>query len=170
MLAEISNARLKEKELKIELEKKDMQLTSYTMNFIQKGTVLNELQEKLSGLDLNVKEKLKSQVTELRSILKRHINSEKDWEEFKTYFDNVHPSFVNALLSRNADLSSSEIRLAALLKLNLDSKQIADMMGISPDSVKTARYRLRNKLGLEREQNLSQFLNHLEASELVKGT
>ena len=167
MQAEISNARLKEKELTVELEKKNMELTSYTMNFIQKGTLLTELLEKLSEIKEEGNEKTQSTVRELRNIIKRNLSSDKDWDDFKTYFDNAHPSFVKALRNKKEDLSSTEIRLAALLKLNLNSKQIADVMGISPDSVKTARHRLRNKFELQRDQNLTQYLNQLEAAELV---
>ena len=170
MQAELSNARLKEKELKVELEKKNLELTNYTMNFIQKGTLLSELQEKLSTIDEIGDEKISSNLRECKAIIKRHISSEKDWEDFKTYFENVHPSFIQAMRQKQPDLSNAEIRLAALLKMNLNSKQIADVMGISPDSVKTARHRLRNKFGLDRDQNLTQFLNHLEAEDLVKNT
>ena len=170
MQAEISNARLKEKELKIELEKKDMELASYTMNFIKKGELLTELQEKLSDLESNENEKMSSGLRELRSIIKHHVNTDNDWDDFKRRFESVHPSFINAIQKKQNDLSSSEIRLASLLKLNLNSKQIADVMGISPDSVKTARHRLRNRFALERGQNLTQYLNQLEAEELVRDT
>lgn len=170
MEAEISNAKLKEKELMLELEKKNLELTSYTMNFIQKGTLLNELMEKLSAIDDGGNEKLASSFRELKNTLKIHMNSDKDWEDFKIFFENVHPSFTNTLIQNNPDLSQADIKLATLLKLNLNSKQISDVMGISPDSVKTARHRLRNKLNLNRDQNLTQYLNKLEAEELIKGT
>ncbi len=167
MQAEISNSKLKEKELSAELEKKNMELTSYTMNFIQKGTLMTELLEKIDHIDDKGNEKLSSSLRELRSIIKMNLSSDKDWDDFRKFFENVHPSFINALNKKRSDLTNAEIRLAALLKMNLNSKQIADVMGISPDSVKTARHRLRNKFELTREQNLTQFLNKVEAEAFI---
>lgn len=162
MSAEIENAKYKERELQSELELKNKELTSYTMNFIQKGTLLKELKDKMDEIQQHASPEVQSEIVTLKTIVKRNTNIDKDWEDFKMYFENVHPAFIQALKRKIPNISSADIKLCTLLKLNLNSKEIADMMGISPDSVKTARYRLRNKMNLNREQNLTDFIAHLD--------
>ncbi len=166
MQADIQNARLKERELKMELEKRDLKLTSYTMNFIQKGTLLKDLQKKITEIGEARNPEVAAGLREMKNILNRHLSTEKDWEDFNTHFQNVHPQFIFALKRKYPDISPSDFRLCTLLKLNLNSKQIADIMGISPESVKTARYRLRTKLGLPKEANLVAHLTYLEEEDL----
>ncbi len=70
------------------------------------------------------------------------------------------------LKDRYPDLTPNEMRLSALVKLNLTIKEMAAILGISPDSVKTARYRLRKKLELNTEENLTDFMLQLEKESL----
>ncbi len=71
----------------------------------------------------------------------------------------VHPEFFTEIQSRFPQLSASDLRMLALLKLNLNSKEIAGILNISPDSVKKSRYRLRKKMELPEEENISLILN-----------
>jgi FixJ family two-component response regulator len=89
------------------------------------------------------------------------LNLDKDWENFKIHFEQVHNNFFDHLKSKFPDLNSNDLKLCALLKLNLDTKQIATVMDISPESVKVARSRLRKKLQLEQSENLSSFITHV---------
>jgi DNA-binding CsgD family transcriptional regulator len=91
---------------------------------------------------------------------------DKDWEEFRLYFEEVHTGFFDTLKKRYPDLTPNELRLAALAKLNLSIKETATIMGITPDSVKTARYRLRKKLDMETEENLTEYLMEIEKEEI----
>jgi len=82
---------------------------------------------------------------------------DQDWENFKLMFDEVHPNFFVVLKERYPDLGNAELKLSALLRLNMNLKESSKVLGISPDSVKTARYRLRKKLNLEHDHNLVDF-------------
>ena len=142
-----------------ELEHKSNELSSFTINFIQK----QDMMEELSGIIGEIKKRqvplnLKDKVSELDQIISRQTRNDKEWEDFRIYFEKVHNNFFKNLKAQFPDLSISELRLAALIKLKLSIKESASVLGISPDSVKTARYRLRNKLNLEHEQNLTSFL------------
>jgi DNA-directed RNA polymerase specialized sigma24 family protein len=75
----------------------------------------------------------------------RPLLTENDWQEFKTLFNGVHPDFFVSLQSRYPGLSQGEIRVLALCKLQLSSQEMAAMLGISLQSVRTSRYRLRKK-------------------------
>jgi len=80
------------------------------------------------------------------------------WDEFHDAFNKVHEEFYNNLLNQCPDLSSTEIKIAALLKLNLSTKEIAAISYKSESAVKTARHRLRNKLNLKSGEDLITFL------------
>ncbi len=162
MESEIANSKLKEKELETELERQNMKLTSYTMSFIQKSTLFKELSQVVSELMREDTYSGDRRIVEMENIVNRNLSVEKDWKDFNTYFENVYPSFIQKLKELEPGISAADVKLCTLLKLNLNSKQIADILGISPDSVKTARYRLRTKLNLDKGQNLVDFLANMD--------
>ncbi len=89
------------------------------------------------------------------------MDLEKDWELFKMYFEEVNKNFYTHLRKISGELTPGDLKLAALVKLNLNIKEAAAVLNISPESLRKARYRLRKKLGLKHGENLSEFLNAL---------
>jgi DNA-binding CsgD family transcriptional regulator len=89
------------------------------------------------------------------------MNSEKDWDLFKLYFKEVNKNFYTKLQEKCNDLTTGDQELAALFKLNLNIKEAAAVLNISPDSLKKARYHLRKKLGLFDRENLADYLNRI---------
>jgi tetratricopeptide (TPR) repeat protein len=160
---ELENTKLKEKELRQALELKNRELTSYTVNFIQKNELFDEIKERIEKIKNATQPVIAKELSSLLRQLQQRQTIDKDWEDFKLTFENVHPDFFNKLLSRFPDLSPSELKLCALIKLNLGIKEMAALLGISADSAKTARYRLRKKLHLAEEQNLNDFILSLNA-------
>ncbi len=154
---EIENAKLKEKELHNELEFKNKELTSYTINFIRKNELMEEFKAKLEELKEQLPSELTSDVNSLHRMVQNNT-IDKDWEDFKLTFEGVHHNFFGSLLQKFPELSPTELKLCAMLRLNFNLKETASVMGISPDSVKTSRYRLRKKLNLPAEQNLTDFV------------
>ena len=153
-LQELKHARLQN-----ELEHKNNELSSFTLNFIQK----QEMMDQLNTIVKTVKnessiEKMKSKIKDLNHVIANQSRNDKEWENFRIYFEKVHTNFFNSLKGKFPDLSITDLRLAALIKLKLTIKETAAVLGIAPDSVKTARYRLRSKLNLDHEQNLFDFL------------
>ncbi len=154
----IKNAGLKERELRQELEHKNKELTSYTLNFIQKNELLNDLVERVSEIKKNVSDKVAKDLNQLNTTLKSHMRIDQDWENFKIMFEQVHEGFFVRLKASYPDLGNAELKLCALLRLNLNLKESSQILGISSDSVKTARSRLRKKLQLSQEDNLVDFM------------
>jgi DNA-binding NarL/FixJ family response regulator len=93
--------------------------------------------------------------------INQSFNHEQHWKEFTLAFEQVHQSFFEKLKQRSGDLTSTDLRLIALLKVNMDSKDIAGLLGISIDSLRVARYRLRKKLDIDQGENLSTFIQAL---------
>ena len=89
------------------------------------------------------------------------ILTEKDWQEFKQLFERAYPRFLQGLAVKHPSLTEAEIRLLALIKLNLSVNEMAAMLGILPQSVRKTRQRLMKKLGLEDPKALPAFLNGL---------
>ncbi len=160
----IKNSKLREKELRNELDFKSRELTTYTLNFIQKNEIMEQLKGGINDLQKQSEPHISQKLGSLRRMVDHSFNLDKDWQEFKMYFQEVHKDFFVVLKEKFPNLSNSELRLCALIKLNLTMKESSTILGISPDSVKTARYRLRKKLGLSNEANLGDFLREVDKS------
>lgn len=105
----------------------------------------------------NRNRKLEEQLRNVSHQISVKIKGES-WQQFEAYFNNVHPRFFETLTTKYSDISPAELKLAALLRLHLTTKEIASIIFISPDSIKTARTRLRKRLNLAPDDNLSTFL------------
>lgn len=154
-------ARKKQEEIyKQEIEHKKKELTSQTLHLVQKNTFIQELKENLENLKSSP-EKFKAEFRRIVMLLKKENASDKDWEVFKTYFADVHNDFDQKLKTLYPDISEKEIRLAAFLRMNLTTKEIAATLNVLPDSILKSKYRLKKKLELDKETDLNQFLNSL---------
>lgn len=158
----LQNIRLKEEQLKLDLEFKNKQLTTHSLNLVQKNEAMKELKENINEISQKKDGEITRDLQELKNLVDYSFNLDEDWKEFRLYFEEIHTGFFDILKKRYSDLSPKELRLAALVKLNLTSKEIATIMGITSSSVKTARYRLRKKLDMETEENLTEFMMNIE--------
>jgi tetratricopeptide (TPR) repeat protein len=158
-------ARSRNKRMELEKEKleKDMliknkELTTNVLYLLQKNELINSITSRLLKLKGNLKEEniqpLQKIIVDLQSITEKEV-----WEEFEYRFQSVHEEFYQNLKKKFPDLTPSEIKLAAFLKLNMNTKEIASITNQSVNSLETARYRLRKKLGItNQEVNLVNFL------------
>lgn len=158
-------SRSRAKRIKLEKEKleKDMllknkELTTNVLYLLQKNELINSITSRLLKLKGNLKEEnvqpLQKIIIDLQSITEKEV-----WEEFEYRFQSVHEEFYQNLKKKFPDLTPSEIKLAAFLRLNMTTKEIASITNQSVNSLETARYRLRKKLGItNQEVNLVNFL------------
>ncbi|SMD32077.1 Tetratricopeptide repeat-containing protein [Reichenbachiella faecimaris] len=153
----VNNSKLKEKDLQNQLIQKKKELTSYALNFIQKNELMSDLTEKINELKKESLPDTNKGLSKLNHLISDSFRIDQDWENFKLMFEEVHPDFFTLLKKQYAELSNAELKLSALLRLNMNLKESSRVLGISPESVKTARYRLRKKLKLEHDDNLVDF-------------
>ncbi|HEY1039191.1 MAG TPA: hypothetical protein VGF30_07285 [Bacteroidia bacterium] len=144
--------RIKEQQLKNEIEFKESQLSAMTLQMFQKNELMQELKEQLE------KNKEAANDASLNKIINKGFNHDKEWQDFNKHFESINKNFYAHLKQAYPDISPNDLRLCALIKLNLSIKEMAGILNISPDSVKTARYRLRKKLQLNTEDNLTEFI------------
>lgn len=159
---ELENTRLKEEQLESDLEFKNRELTNHSLHLVQKNEVMKQLKENISEIKKNGYEDMGNELQKLENTVNYSLNLDQDWEQFQLYFEEVHSGFFDTLKDEYPDLTPNELRLSALAKLNLSIKETATIMGIAPNSVKTARYRLRKKLDMETEENLTEFMMEIE--------
>ena len=147
--------KMKERQLQNEIEFKESQLSAMTFQMLQKNELMQELKKRMDT-DKNI-----SDDNGLNKIINKGLNHDKEWKDFNSYFESINKNFYTRLKQAYPDISPNDLKICALIKLNLSIKEMAGILNISPDSVKTARYRLRKKLQLNTEDNLTEFILHL---------
>lgn len=156
--ADMNYLQLKEKQLQDQIDYKNKQITTHTLNILQKNESLNELKKQLEDV---VKNAGKISISEIKKTLKTIDESfklDKDWDDFKLYFEQIHTGFYAKLKISYPDLTPLELRHCALIRLNLTLAECASILGISHDSLKVSRTRLRKKLNLDPNQSLADFI------------
>lgn len=168
---EIQKIKLEREKERIEKDKqvleedvifKSKELANYTMLLVKKRELLTELRDDLNEMKEFAKnEKSKLLVRNLMRKIGIHLNSEEHIHVFEANFERVHHAFFQELKTHFPDLTSKELRLCALVKMNLTNKEIAPILNISLRGVETARYRLRKRLSLDQDENMVEFLEKL---------
>ncbi|GEM_PF-89660 len=164
MAAELKNASLEEQQLKEQIETRTKELSTRALHVIQKNKVLETLKEELELMVKDDKRDHKKQLRHIIQQINQSFNNDGYWQEFRTSFEQVHHSFFEHLNRICPNLSAAELRLVSLLKMNLNSQEIATMLSISPDSLRVSRYRLRKKLNLEQGDSLTAYLQSIQQS------
>lgn len=158
MEVELKNRQLQEEKLNEELNVKSKELTSHTLHIIQKNQLLEELKRNLTAIIRNDKRDQRKELKQVVTLINVNHNQDKNWNDFRVVFENVHNSFFTNLKKHAENLTPADLRLLALLKMNLDSADIATMIGISQDSLRTSKYRLRQKLQIPEGEQLHSFI------------
>jgi tetratricopeptide (TPR) repeat protein len=141
---------------------KKREFTSHLLHLAQKNELLLDLKTMIQELKSECPgSNLQKQIINKINI---DINNERAWENFQSYFEDLHKGFDDKIRSIAPEISKSELRLIALLKMDLNSHEIASVLNISQEGIKKARYRLRKKLGLETSESLEDFLSSVRFS------
>jgi DNA-binding CsgD family transcriptional regulator len=158
--------KLKNEKLESEIEHKNTELASAAMHLVQKGELLGNIREELMRMKkgANGDGAAAEEFKKMLRILGEENKMDKDWEQFAVHFDKVHSDFLQILKSVYPQLSAHELKLCAYLRMNLSSKEIAQLENISVRGVEISRYRLRKKLHIPTEINLFDFLMELHST------
>jgi tetratricopeptide (TPR) repeat protein len=162
MEAQLRNKELAAKQLNDQLEFKNKELATHTLNMIQKNEILENIKQGVTEIKNATPEELNHKLNGLLSMVNYSLHLDKEWENFKLHFEQVHQDFFKKLIEKFPELNANDLKLCALIKLNLDNREVATILNISQDSAKVARHRLRKKLNLLAEQNLIVFFNSIE--------
>ena len=141
-----------------QVELKNKELASQAININRKNEILNYIKHELEKVNKKVNPDAQFQLKLLNRKIEDDINLEEDWKLFKQYFDEVQGDFIKRIKDKYPELSPSDLKLCAYLRMNLSTKEIAPFLNINPRSVEIHRYRLRKKMDLSRDVNLVEFL------------
>ena len=149
---------LAKKNLQGELDFRNKELTTYVMYQVKNKEFILKISEKLKNARLTENAEYKKLLREIISEIEMDSNMDS-WKEFEIRFQRVHTDFYKKLGEKFQDLSPNELRMCAFLKLNMATKDIASVTYQTPNSIDVARHRLRQKLGLGKDENLVNFLS-----------
>ncbi len=145
--------KLKNEQLVWDVENKNKELASSTMNIINKNEILTNIKKHLVNIDSDSQE-----IKMVIKIIDKNLNEEDNWNMFVETFNNADKDFLKKIKELHPSLTPNDLKLSAYLRLNLTSKEIASLLNISVKSVEVKRYRLRKKLNLEHEAGLIDYI------------
>lgn len=160
MATEIEKNHVIQQKMSEDLEYKTRQLTTHALNMMQKNKLLQEVNKSIAEI-IRKPDDLDDNFRILKRQINKSIRADKDWDVFKMYFEQINKSFFIRLKEINPNLSAHDLKLSALIKLNLNIKESAAVLNLSPNSIKSARYKLRKRLFLKPEDDLSDFIQNI---------
>lgn len=161
-IAEKEIIKLRNDKLRATMIHRDKELANQTFHLIEKNKFLTDIKEEFQKISKQIKEsEIRSKLNTIILRIDKDINNEKQWEIFESVFDEVHEDFLKRLKEKFPKLTPSEMRLCAYLRMNISSKEIAPLMNISVRGVEIGRYRLRKKLNIGHDTNLTKFILEL---------
>lgn len=150
-----------ERKNKLIEEQKDRELNTKILELHQKTQILRTIQERLEKIDMQEKAVASKEVTKIVRYIDNSLDLENEWQNFKNYFEKVHPSFFTLLQEEYPKLTTEDLRYCAYVKTHMSNKEIANLLNINTESVRTHKYRLKKKLGLPKDIELKDFINQL---------
>jgi tetratricopeptide (TPR) repeat protein/DNA-binding CsgD family transcriptional regulator len=160
---EMEIIRLEKEKLAQEVEHKTNELTAMALHLVEKNQFLDSLKKEMSDVVRAVDGEMRPAMKGLMRQVDTNINSGEDWQRFEAQFETVHPEFIKRLLERAPKLTPAELKVCALLKINMASKEIAELLKISSRTVEHQRASIRRKLKLGPDTNLAVYFASLQA-------
>lgn len=148
---------LKNEQLEQELTYKSKELASATLDSIAQTDFLEELKKEIRAQQLSGTY-TKRFFEKIIHMIDEKLTNENEWEVYQANFDRIHEKFFFKLKERYPDLTPGDLRMCALLRLNMPTKDMAKMLNLSIRGIEAARYRLRKKLNLHEGDNLVDFM------------
>lgn len=156
--------RLQNEKLESDIDFKNRELANMVMYLVQRGKIIEKVKDELAIVSKENRTVASStHFKRLLRLIAEVEKGEKDWEQFTQHFNTVHSNFFKNLQHEFPDITSNELKLCAFIKMNLSTKEIAQLMNITAKGVEVARYRLRKKLSIQSDTNLYAFLLKIES-------
>ena len=156
--------KLRNEKLEAEINHKNKELASTAMHLVQKGEMFTKIKEEVIKLKKTTPvEKSSDDLKKIIRIISEDDKMDEDWEHFAIHFDKVHSDFLLAVKEHHPKLTPNELKLCAYLRMNMSTKEIAQLMNISVRGVEISRYRLRKKLQIPTEMNLFDYLLNFQS-------
>ncbi|MBO6523512.1 MAG: tetratricopeptide repeat protein [Balneolaceae bacterium] len=160
-----SKRKLAQEELeneKLRSEHVQKELTNYALHIAEKNDCLEQVKEQIHGVKFDSDpQEMRRELTKMEMKILQNMTLNEDREKLESRVNQVCSGFFMKLVVQYPELTERDKRLAALIRLNLSSKEIASIFNIEPKSVEQSRYRLRKKMNLNPEEDLPEVLNEI---------
>ncbi len=144
--------KIKNDQLEKDFKNKSNEAAASAISIVKKNELLMQIKEQLTQIEN------RDSLNPVIKIINRNLSHDENWKLFKEAFDNSDHDFFKKIKEIHPDLSPNDLKLCAYLRLNLSSKEIAPLFSISPRSVEIKRYRLRRKMNLDSNENLTEYI------------
>lgn len=165
LIAEQQITQLENEKLQIEVEKKrsemelkNKELASVAIQIYHKDEMLTKLKKSLEAVSKNINPESRIELNQLIRTIDSDIKLDEDWNNFTKHFEEVHYGFFKYLKEKYPLLTPKDLKMCAYLRINLSTKEIAPLLNISVRGVEISRYRIRKKLGIDKDTNLIEFM------------
>ncbi len=149
---------LKSEQLDSELKFKTRELESTTMHLIHKNEKLIEIRDKLLEIVQQTEPPIKNKISQLAKMINDELDDEKNWENFELNFNLIHDNFIKRFAEKYPDLTHNDLKMCALIRMNMSNKEIANLLNISIRSVESRRYRIRKRMNIDSDVNLNDYI------------
>jgi tetratricopeptide (TPR) repeat protein len=163
-------AELEHLQLRQELMFKNQKLAATALHQLNKNETFVAIRKMLDLIDFDQPEEAKKLVKRVRKVINGNDHQDQDWEAFVIHFEEVHPGFFSTLQQAYPMLSVNDLRMCAYLHIGLNPKEIAQVLHVSNDSIRKKKQRLREKLNMNKDDDLSMLFSGLfKAQEGLNG-
>ncbi|MFT4761884.1 MAG: ligand-binding sensor domain-containing protein/FixJ family two-component response regulator [Paraglaciecola sp.] len=145
---------LENEKLATEMEVNNSKLMYSSIQMAHKNEVLTEVKKGLIDLEKKPEPNFKSLVRRVN----QELENQDYWSEFNLYFNQVDQNFIDKIIKRHPALTKNDLRMCSLLRLNLDTKEIASLLNTSVRAVEQSRYRLKKRLAIPQERDLLKYI------------
>lgn len=145
LLKEENLAKQQKQEFTQTIDSRNREISASLLLLSNKNLVLSKIRQLTDNYNEH-KSNLEEYKKEVNALIQSCINIDEEWDEFKMHFEQVHPLFFSKLKQISRELTENELRLCVYIKIGMRAKEIAQLLYVSPDSVKMSRYRLKKKL------------------------
>ena len=160
-ILKLVNRKQTQKNTSYKFSKQNNDLTRYTLELDQKRQMLDKIKERIKELYVNVDDATKTKLMSIVNTIKLTRSSQKHWDDFKLYFENINPTFLKQLTTQFPCLTAKDLKYCCYLKMNMSNEDIRFILGINQESVRTHKYRLKKKMVLHKDQDLRMYIQSL---------
>lgn len=150
---------MKSEMLEAELQNKNNELSLQTSALVKRNQAIQALLDELERQKETLADRYPNKLyMRMKNLMEESLNDQADWLLFESHFNSAHQNFIERLRQQYSDITSGDLRICCLLRMNLSTKEIASLLNVSIRAIELRRYRLRKRLSLDGETNLIDFL------------
>lgn len=136
------------------IEVKEEELKTYIIDLTHKNNIINRIQESGKEQPVNID-------YDVNDLLEQKIFTDDGWDKFKKRFAAIYPDFFSRIKQHSVPITEAEVRILVLMRLKLNGNEMASILGISPQSVRVCKMRLKKKLQVSHYTTVEEYLEYI---------